>query len=208
MKTRLKMFVFLVVLGSSSSMLFLYIDWGLYSECFEEGLFPSLSDGVRCSRIFELQIPEAFAQCIENEDWPKAPCLDTIGNGWYGQDEVNKWSEYYSYKGSVIMEAKYLELSEAIKENRLHDWILESHENLNVYQYYFFSGRAPNTGEYSGYFDVIAVNEEGAPEDSKPTFVNLTPILTYGNPFINLILVIAGLVGAGIVGAVVWRKSK
>ena len=208
MKTKLKIFVFLVALGISSSMLFLYIDWGLYSECFEEGLFPSFSDGERCSRLFEIQIPEAFALCIVNEDWPIAPCMDMIENGRYPQDQVDRWSDYYSYKGSIFMEKKYLDLNNAIKEDRVEEWTRESHENLNVYQYYFFSGRAPNTGEYRGAFDVIAVNEEGAPEYSKPTYLNLAPILTYDNGFINLILVIVGLAGAGIIGAVVWRKRK
>ena len=204
-KTKLKMFVFLITIGLGSSFLLLHIDWDFYGQCLEEGLIPSFSDGERsCTRI---TIPDAFAMCIENEDWPEAPCLDSIGNGWYNQDQVDRWSDYYSYKGSIFMEKKYLELADAIREDRVEEWNEESTENRNVYEYYFFSGRAPNTGEYHGAFDVIAVNEEGTPEYSKPTFVNLTPILTYDYGLINLVLVIGGL-SAGIVGAVVWRKRK
>jgi len=104
-------------------------------------------------------IPASFASCIVNEDWSEAPCLDTIANGWYNQDEVDQWTNYYSYKGSIFMEAKYLELSEAIKEDKVEEWTEESIENRNVYEYYFFSGRAPNTGEYRGLFDIIPINE-------------------------------------------------
>lgn len=109
-------------------------------------------------------IPNASASCIVNEDWPDAPCLDTIGNGRYNQEEVDMWTGYYSYKGSQFMEEKYIQLNEAIKEDRLEKWAEESTENRNVYEYYFFSGRAPNTGEYRGQFDVIKINEGVVPE--------------------------------------------
>ena len=55
------------------------------------------------------------------------------------------------------MESAYLDLNQAIKEDRLEDWTSESTQNRNVYEYYFFSGRAPNTGEYKGQFDVIEI---------------------------------------------------
>lgn len=107
-----------------------------------------------------IMIPQAHADCAVNEDWPEAPCLDQIINGRYNQDDVNKWNEYYSYKGPAFMELKYLALNIAIKENKLQEWVDDSVINQNVYQYYFFSGRAPNIGQIHGDFDVITVNEE------------------------------------------------
>ena len=105
-------------------------------------------------------IPPVYASCIVNEDWPKAPCLDTIANGKFDQGQVNRWSDYYFYKGAETMEQKFQELSEAIKQDRLEEWIKESHENLNVYQYYFFSGRAPAIVGFNAAFDIIPINEE------------------------------------------------
>ena len=158
--------------------------------------------------IFLSLIPFGFSQCIKNEDWEKAPCLDVIGNGRYNQEDVNRWAEYYSYKGSEIMEAKYLELNNAVKEDRLDNWISESHENLNVYQYYFFSGRAPNTGEYHGYFNTIKVYE---PDEfgNKRNFLNFQPIFSFGGIIIIEELIITGIIIAGIVsGFIIWRKRK
>ena len=107
-------------------------------------------------------IPEAFASCIVNEDWPGAPCLDTIGNGWYDQDEVDQWSNYYSYKGADFMEKKFFQLDTAIAEDRLEQWVNESQVNQNVYEYYFFSGRAPNIGWHNAQFHLIPINENPA----------------------------------------------
>jgi len=155
-------------------------------------------------------IPLGFTQCIQNEDWKEAPCLDGIGNGWYFQKDVDRWTEYYSYKGSEIMEEKYLELDKAIKEDLIEEWTRESHENNNVYQYYFFSGRAPNTGEYSGLFHVISANEKEPNPFLKPTYVNWTPLFLYEHGMIKPLLrigVIAGLVIA-VISFVIWRKRK
>jgi hypothetical protein len=154
-------------------------------------------------------IPSGFSMCVVNEDWPKAPCLDTISNGWYPQEEVNQWSEYYSYKGSVFMEQKYLKLSDAIQKDLLEEWISLSDENRNVYEYYFFSGRAPNTGEYYGQFDIIEVKEENAPEYGKTTFPNMVSSRDYDYGLINLILVMSGIVGIIILIVIIlWRKRK
>ena len=105
-------------------------------------------------------IPNASAACIVNEDWPEAPCLDTIANGRFDQGLVNQWSDYYFYKGSETMEQKFQELSDAIKQDRLEEWVEESHENLNVYQYYLFSDRAPAIVGFNVEFDIISINEE------------------------------------------------
>jgi hypothetical protein len=90
------------------------------------------------SAILLISVPNSFASCIANEDWLDAPCLDSLGNGRYDQEEVNKWSQYYSYKGTEFMEQKRFELDKAINENTLQEWVDESIQNRNVYEYYFF----------------------------------------------------------------------
>ena len=113
--------------------------------------------------IFPL-IPQGFASCIVNEDWSAAPCLDTIANGWYNQDEVDQWAEYYSFKGVEFMEEKKVEMDNAIKEERLDEWITESVQNENVWSYYYFSGRAPNAYSSSANFEIIQVSENDSTE--------------------------------------------
>jgi len=163
--------------------------------------------GILIAILVLSQMSFGFSQCIKNEDWDKAPCLDVIGNGRYHQEDVNRWAEYYSYKGSEIMEAKYLELNNAVNENKLHDWMLESHENLNVYQYYFFSGRAPNTGEYHGYFDTIKVYEPDEASD-KRNFLNFQPIFSFGGIIFIEELLISGIVIAGIIAFIIWWRRQ
>lgn len=148
-------------------------------------------------------ISNVSASCIVNSDWPEAPCLDQIINGRYDQDAINRWSEYYSYKGSIFMEQKYTEMKDAIDENRLQEWKDESMQNNNVYQYYFFSGRAPNTGEYHGQFDTINVNEEGAPEYGKLTYPNAIPS---DDGYIIPVIVTSAVVCGAVF--VVWKKRK
>ena len=97
-------------------------------------------------------IVSVFAQCIVNEDWPDAPCLDYIINGYYDQNQVDRWADYYPYKGTIFMQQKRSEMDQAIKDDNLKEWVNESTQNRNVHAYYFFSGRAPNTGEYDGKF--------------------------------------------------------
>lgn len=82
--------------------------------------------------------PLVFSQCIKNDDWEKAPCLDVIANGRYNQEDVNMWAEYYSYKGTEFMEKKRSELNQAIEEEILQEWVDESDQNRNIYEYYFF----------------------------------------------------------------------
>ncbi len=113
--------------------------------------------------IFPL-IPQSFAMCIVNEDWSAAPCLDSIANGWYNQDEVDQWAEYHSFKGAEFMEEKKIEMDNAIKEERLDEWIIESIENENICSYYYFSGRAPNAYSSSANFEIIQVSENDSTE--------------------------------------------
>ena len=94
-------------------------------------------------------MPESFAQCVVNEDWPQAPCLDVIMNGCYDYDDSKMWMDYYDYKGESLMESKRIEMVNAIEENRLQEWKLQSHENFNVWQYYHLKGESPGlSGAY------------------------------------------------------------
>ena len=95
-----------------------------------------------------LLIPQSFADCNINTDWPDAPCMDEIVNGRIPQHHVDQWAEYYDYKGAQFMESKKTEMNNAIESNRLLEWIDASIQNQNVWQYYYFSGQAPNPHEY------------------------------------------------------------
>jgi hypothetical protein len=100
----------------------------------------------------------AFASCIVNTYWPDAPCMDLIVGGHYPQDQVDKWAAYYDYNGAQFMEAKKMELDKAAKEDRLMEWVDESIQNSNVWQYYYFSGHTPNPYPQNFGFDPINRN--------------------------------------------------
>ena len=115
--------------------------------------------------VFPVFLSSSFASCVVNEDWYGAPCLDTIANGKYDQKEVNKWRDYYQYKGTQWMEQKRVEMKQAISDDSLKEWISQSTQNRNVYSYYFFSGRAPDIGEYRAGFDEFMINESSTIHD-------------------------------------------
>jgi hypothetical protein len=170
------------------------------------------------SAILLISVPNSFASCIANEDWLDAPCLDSLGNGRYDQEEVNKWSQYYSYKGTEFMEQKRFELDKAINENTLQEWVDESIQNRNVYEYYFFSGRAPNTGEYSGQFDEFMIRESSTihdPYTDDERYQLASNKIELGglgiDPDFDAYVIIAGIlsgVGIGIGLLFFWRKRK
>ncbi len=89
-------------------------------------------------------ISNVYADCDINRDWPDAPCLDEVVNDAYMQHLVNKWAEYFDYKGEQFMDSKRMEMNDAIKDNKLLEWTDQSIQNQNVWQYYYFSGQAPN----------------------------------------------------------------
>lgn len=89
-------------------------------------------------------VSESFAQCVVNEDWPQALCLDVIMNGCYDSDDSKMWMNYYDYKGKSLMESKKIEMFNAIKENRMQKWESQLHENANVWQYYHLKGEVPS----------------------------------------------------------------
>ena len=168
--------------------------------------------------VFPLFSSQGFALCIVNEDWPDAPCLDSINNGWYDQAEVNKWSEYYSYKGTPFMEQKHSELSQSIDNDNLQSWVDESTENRNVYEYYFFSGRAPNIGEYNGSFHEFMKNESSTIHDPYTDderyqlAIDKTPNGGFGiYPEFSVLIIIMGIlagIGTGFGLILLWRKRK
>jgi hypothetical protein len=162
-------------------------------------------------------IPIVYAQCLVNEDWPDAPCLDGIINGHYPQKDVNRWAEYYQYKGTVFMEQKRSELDNAIQENSLQGWADRSIQNRNVYEYYFFSGRDPNTGEYYGQFDEFMIKESSTihdpyTDDERYQLANKVPLGGLGiNPQFDLVIIVIGIAlgfGIAISMMVYWRKRK
>lgn len=115
--------------------------------------------------VFPVFLLEGFASCMVNEDWEDAPCLDTVSNGRFDQSEVNKWRDYYQYKGTQWMEQKRTEMNQAINENTLKEWADQSTQNHNVYSYYYFSGRAPDIGEYRAEFEEFVINESSTIHD-------------------------------------------
>jgi len=115
--------------------------------------------------VFPVFLLEGFASCVVNEDWEGAPCLDGISNGRFDQRDINKWSDYYQYKETQWMEQKRSEMNQAINENTLKDWVNQSIQNHNVYSYYYFSGRAPDIGEYYGEFEEFMINESSTIHD-------------------------------------------
>ncbi|MDH3341155.1 MAG: hypothetical protein OEL84_07710 [Nitrosopumilus sp.] len=163
-------------------------------------------------------ISEGFGMCLVNEDWYDVPCLDEVINGRYVQTDVNRWAEYYQHKGTVVMDEKRSELEQAVKDGNLQNWINESDENSNVYDYYFFSGRAPNIGKHYAEFEEFMINESSTIHDpyvdDERYQLALKKIPTGGfgiDPQFNMLVTIAGiLAGSGLtVGLLLfWRKRK
>ena len=174
--------------------------------------------GIVFSGGFTVVVPPVSAQCLVNEDWFDVPCLDEIINGKYNQDEVDRWAEYYQYKGTVFMEEKRFELEQAIKEDTLQNWIDQSDQNKNIYEYYFFSGRAPNLVGYYFGFDEFMINESSTIHDpytdDERYQLASSKISTGGigiEPEFNEFIIIVGiLIGSGITFSMMmfWRKRK
>lgn len=114
---------------------------------------------ISASLVFiAFQNSPAFASCIVNTDWPDAPCMDLIVAGRYPQDQVDRWAQYYDYKGAQFMESKKIQMNKAISEDHLMEWVDESIQNSNVWQYYYFAGQAPNPYPQNFGFDPIKRN--------------------------------------------------
>jgi hypothetical protein len=103
--------------------------------------------------ITPLTIPQGFALCMINEDWPDAPCWEKrcTGNDEPACTDPNWWKErwvpYYDYKGEEWMEIKKIELLDAIETNNFVEWksLTRDSAHDNVYDYYFYMGKIPNS---------------------------------------------------------------
>lgn len=147
-------------------------------------------------------IPQGFAMCAANEDWPEAPCMDMIGNGHYPQGQVDRWSNYYDYKGEKFMEAKKAEMKQNIQDDTLRQWIDESVQNYNVWTYYYFSGEAPSSYPYHpAAFELISRGE-----------MPLQNLISAHNPFWHdpVAWLVAGIIGSavGIPVIMIWMRKK
>lgn len=165
----------------------------------------------------------AYADCDINSDWPEAPCMDQIINGAYPQHQVNKWTEYFHYKGESFMDFKKKEMNNAIKDNKLLEWTEESIQNQNVWRYYYFSGQAPNP--YSHLQNVTFEHIEPIPtqmsdttvfciEDWKFNGTNCVPddsSTSYSQQWVIKVILIGVIVGgiaAGVIIAIkLWKRK-
>ena len=93
---------------------------------------------------FSFMLPQSFASCIENEDWSNAPCMDSFPIN-RAEFQMN-WKPYYDYKGSELMESKYVEMQQAINDGTFNEW-KSNRENSNVYYYYLSVDKVPNQQE-------------------------------------------------------------
>jgi len=166
--------------------------------------------------VFPAFLLQGFASCVVNEDWEKAPCLDTIANGRYDKNEVNMWKDYYQYKGTEWMEQKRSEMNQAIEGDILKEWVHQSIQNANVYAYYYFSGRAPDIGEYHAGFEEFMINESSTihdpyTDDGRYQLAERKiPAGGLGiNPEFEQYILVGVVVGVGVpVGMIIfWRKK-
>ena len=152
--------------------------------------------------LFAFAVDNSFGLCAENKDWPDAPCMDMIENGHYPQHQVDRWSEYYDYKGKQFMESKKQEMNQSIQDDTLQQWVDESNQNYNVWTYYHFSGEAPGSYPYhDAAFELIT-------RDKMP----LQNLVSVHNPFWYdpESWFFAGILGSmvAIPIIVLWRKKR
>ena len=143
-----------------------------------------------------------FGSCMVNEDWPDAPCMDQIDNDRYPQEEVDRWADYYDYKGEEIMLMKQAEMNQAIQNNELEQWVDESIQNNNAYTYFYFSGEAPNLPNNREYgFD--SINGENK---------SIQKLVSTNNPYSNdpQMWILTGTIASivGVSSVIVWRSRK
>ena len=89
----------------------------------------------------------AYGDCIQDEDWPDKPCLDTPP---YSDDYMKQiWQQYFDFKGKDWMEMKKAEMYQTIANGTLTEWVEtrsspNNFANYNVWYYYYLNGQAPN----------------------------------------------------------------
>jgi len=125
--------------------------------------------------VFSILLPSmqfypVFGPCIENSDWPDAPCYPP-GDPPPLEKLREELKGYYDYKGKEWMEMKKLEILEAIQNGTLEDWKKEGppQAHSNVHFYYYVNGEVPEIdGKYV--YEHFSENEqfiENLNEDAK-----------------------------------------
>lgn len=123
--------------------------------------------------------PQGFSQCIYNDDWPDAPCFD-MGPVSH-QKFYDAWAPYYEHKGEDWMEAKKVEMNQALENQSFEEWV-EKLENYNVYRYYLSRNEIQSNLPYDGLF--VRLDPNFTPRTSIPDENNKR--LCLGSPFMIL----------------------
>jgi hypothetical protein len=101
----------------------------------------------------------AQGMCIQDPDWPDAPCYGCPGCNPGIEQEKKDLDNYYKYKGEKWMNEKRNELFAIVKTGELNLWLdynskFYTDSNWNVWRYYYFQGEVPREhGKYIGEFD-------------------------------------------------------
>ena len=97
-------------------------------------------------------LQEADASCQRSKDWSLKPCFDT------GQPSktkyVERWTPYYEYKGSELMERKKIEMFQSLKNKTFFQWSQSPenyNENYNIYSYYVSTGEIAKQFRHGGF---------------------------------------------------------
>lgn len=85
----------------------------------------------------------ANAGCLQNSDWPDAPCYGCVGCIPSMEKQREQWNPYYQYKGTNWMEMMKTQMIEAMKNGTLEDWVIANQSNYNVWRYYYLNDQAP-----------------------------------------------------------------
>ncbi|AJW70310.1 hypothetical protein [Nitrosopumilus adriaticus] len=142
------------------------------------------------------------AICMENPDWPDAPCYAIRANNPGEMYERNDWVPYYDYKGEEFMESKKTELLEAIKEKRLDEWRREGPDSQhnNVFMYYYTQGEIPHE---DGKFYEQHKQEEVTAYYVASLSEGYVPV---GSASVHFVLILIPVVA--LTAFVIWRKRK
>lgn len=103
----------------------------------------------------------ADAMCVQNTDWPEAPCFDVFP---VNRDAYRKaWAPYYDYKGQDWMETKKAEMYDASKNGKLANWMDKEMANFNVFSYYHSQGKIsfPKEYDYFVFEDEMYLRQNG-----------------------------------------------
>lgn len=157
-----------------------------------------------------MSLQPVFGPCIDNADWPSAPCyppadipLEKLKEDWQG---------YYHYKGKDWMEMKKLEMQEAIKNGTLEDWKKEGppQSHSNVHFYFYINGEVPDIdGKYVyEHYSETEQQTETLNEDIKieKGFIDITNIHSWIENY--LILIVISIVSIVVALSIFFSKKR